>query len=272
MKGLALYLAGVLSTIVGSWIASKIRMYHDSLKAHRDDLKQKILTPLRTGMHEFYKAPMSFSAPVVFTDWGTDHLLTDARASEQPKLGGPILRLADPRRRVEQELDEAFVEDATENHYADLMRLWGRLPDSWSRLTRCYETWVSEMSSRIVEKSGLAAHPAPDTRAYFMHFCLAVFVYRRLFQIEPQALKLDSQAATYWLSDGTANVAAGTKEQMEKLLTIVDGLILSEKGTASKLRQKTAALGSDLLSLSHKISLELASQRLPHRCPLVRFF
>jgi hypothetical protein len=51
---LLLYVSGVASTIVGSLVSSKIRVYHDNKKAHLDDIKQRVLTPLSHGLAEKY--------------------------------------------------------------------------------------------------------------------------------------------------------------------------------------------------------------------------
>lgn len=40
------YLGGVASTLVGSWVSSKIHGYHENRKVHLEDIKQKVLSPL----------------------------------------------------------------------------------------------------------------------------------------------------------------------------------------------------------------------------------
>jgi hypothetical protein len=48
------YVSGVASTIVGSLLSSKIRVYHDARISHRDELKQKVLAPLRKNLEAHY--------------------------------------------------------------------------------------------------------------------------------------------------------------------------------------------------------------------------
>ena len=47
---------GVASTVVGSWISSKIHVYHENRKVHLDEIKQKVLVPLKETLTEKYAA------------------------------------------------------------------------------------------------------------------------------------------------------------------------------------------------------------------------
>jgi hypothetical protein len=43
---LIVWLGGIAATIAGSWIASKIRIYHDNKQSHYEDVKTQVLRPL----------------------------------------------------------------------------------------------------------------------------------------------------------------------------------------------------------------------------------
>ena len=51
------YVGGVATTVVGSLLSSKIRIYHDARNAHRDELKQKVLEPLWKNLASHYGKP-----------------------------------------------------------------------------------------------------------------------------------------------------------------------------------------------------------------------
>ena len=64
-KSLLIYVGGVVTTIFGSWVSGKLRVYDDSRKAHLDDIKQKVLIPLRDGLLEHYGPLVSHRSHVV---------------------------------------------------------------------------------------------------------------------------------------------------------------------------------------------------------------
>jgi hypothetical protein len=67
---LLVFIGGVASTVVGSWVSNKIRVCHDERKAHRDDLKKQVLVPLHEGLHRHFR-PLVFNLkPVVFVAIG----------------------------------------------------------------------------------------------------------------------------------------------------------------------------------------------------------
>ena len=105
-----------------------------------------------------------------------------------------------------------------------------------------------------------------------MHLHLAVFVYARLFQLGRTILRKETEGSAWLLSDGTKRVAKGTEEQIDNVLRTLDRLVESERSAAMEFRQESDRLLLDLHGLSRKISYAIAQQRLPHSCPLVRFF
>ena len=59
------FIGGAGSTVVGSWLSSKIRVYHDNRKSHLEDLKQKVLTPFSDATGESFQRLLSHESPVV---------------------------------------------------------------------------------------------------------------------------------------------------------------------------------------------------------------
>src|ERR1035441_7589211 len=62
---LLVYVVGVATTIVGSWVSSKIHAYHDSRKAHLEDIKSSVLVPIRKELERF--EPFLFQRTPLFS-------------------------------------------------------------------------------------------------------------------------------------------------------------------------------------------------------------
>jgi hypothetical protein len=272
MKGLLLYLAGVLSTIVGSWIASKIHVYHDNRKLHHEELKQKVLSPIRTALDDSYASLVKHASAVISESWGTQQLVQGAKITEYPEVQGPVLQAADLRGNSERNLDEALLADARENHYRELIVSWERFRDSWTNHSQKCKSWASEVALRILSQSGLAAFPPLLGKPYVMHLRLAVLLYLRLFQIPTEPLRREERDGHWWLVDRSATLATGTEKQIDELLALLEGFLQTEKPTAEVLRQEAERLKSELDSLHQKLSLAIAERQLRRRCSMVTFF
>src|SRR5258708_11743681 len=59
------FVGGVASTVVGSWVSSKIRVFHDNRKAHLEDLKQRVLIPLSEASGENFTQLFSHTSPLI---------------------------------------------------------------------------------------------------------------------------------------------------------------------------------------------------------------
>src|SRR5882672_9122092 len=65
LVGLLVWIGGVGSTVVGSWVASRIRVYDDNRKAHHDEIKQNVLMPLHDGLAGDYARLVTHESPAV---------------------------------------------------------------------------------------------------------------------------------------------------------------------------------------------------------------
>jgi len=74
-------IGGIAATIIGSWIVSAIRVYHDNRKAHLDE-KQKVLVPLAEATGEGFQRLVSHDSPVIGEQWGERGIRTNARVTE----------------------------------------------------------------------------------------------------------------------------------------------------------------------------------------------
>jgi hypothetical protein len=208
------YLVGVASTVAGSWVASKIHVYHENRRLHQEDLKQRILIPIRSGLDGSYSSLVSHTSAVASTTWGKRSVLQDAKVTEYPEVHGTILHVADPRANIEANLDEALLVDARETHFRELIAAWELFRDSWTKHSQNCEAWVTKVAGQILEQSGLAAFPRPHSEPCVMHLDLAVFVYLRMFHIPTEALSTENQDEVRWLKGGWRS-NAGQRQRAE---------------------------------------------------------
>jgi hypothetical protein len=112
---LLIWIGGIVTTIAGSWIASRIRVYEDSRNNHREELKQKVLEPLQEVLKNQFVDP-SFSV-----EWDEQRYDPTVRAHEQPVTMGPVLFVSDPGLTASVLCEPALAEDARQNHHKELM-------------------------------------------------------------------------------------------------------------------------------------------------------
>src|SRR4029077_15939293 len=158
--------------------ASKIRVYHDNRKAHLDDIKERVLVPLKDSLTQ-YGVLVSHKSPVVAHGWGTRARSAKLSVTEYPTQDGPILTKIAPDIRAAT--DPALYMDAKQRHFPRIVRNAEDFLTSWqTHVDACY-VWVQGLSQEILDKSQLPEHSGAIVPAYIMHYRLGVFVYRRLF-------------------------------------------------------------------------------------------
>lgn len=260
------YICGVASTIVGSWISSKIRVYHDARNSHRDDLKRRVLEPLR-------KSLASYVAPRFTVLYQAQQYNPQAPSAEYPSTYGPSVSVEIPG---SPELDDALLQDAHLCHYPDLIDGFAGVKRIWAAEVVRHKAFIQATAEEILTASGLPAFPAPDG-PYVMHWNLGTFVYNRLVVSADARLWMQAQADgqipdCHILSDGGATVAKGSKQQMQNLVQSIDAVLAARRGQASEFQAGLAKLKEQQRALSQQLSLAIAEKKLRNRCALVTFF
>jgi hypothetical protein len=261
------YAGGVASTVVGSLLSSKIRIYHDARNSHRDELKQKVLEPLRK-MLGFYGTPR-------FTVLHqAQQFNTQASAGESPNTYGPSVTLERPAN--EPKFDDVLLEDARRHHFRTAIAASDTLKRDWMAQAEHHKTFVETISQEILAASGLPAFPAP-AGPYVMHWNLGTFVYNRLVleadaRLWPQAQQDGQVPDCHILNDGQVTVAKGSAQQMSNLIHWVDGVLTGRRQQAMDLKNELRKLEEKRAALSRQLSLAIAEKKLHRRCSLVRFF
>ncbi len=276
---LLVWVGGAASTIAGAWVASKWHVYHDSRKAHLEDIKQRVLTPLRDGLEQHFRPLVFHSVPVIYAQMAaTTEFHEKATVTEAPTEEGDVLQGAYPGAIVFGPLDSALLEDARKSHFSKQLSGVDSLYVRWGTHSGNCHSWVREMAQEILTHSGLPAFPnrmAPEYsayRPYVMHFRLAVFVYKRLFRIGKGWLTTENTGSVWGVSGDGATLATGSKEQMEMLVGLLNGLLVSEEAAARALKAKAGELQTNFQAVIPPLDRAIASRRLRRRCDLVTFF
>jgi hypothetical protein len=272
--GVGAFVTGVGSTVAGSWVTGKIQSYDQERMAHRDDIRDKILQPLRTGLGQHVSPLMSGQAPILLTEHAATSFDFNARVTEEPTKFGPVLVAKFPSARVFGPLDSALLHDAETNHLPRLFAKFNEVYKGWSKYSGYCHAWAMRVARQILETSGLPAfpNPGPAGSGYVMHYQLAVFLYQRLFRFLTMALQKQEQGTQWTLTGGPYALAVGTSEQMDLLIAHLEQLQKTENDTALQLRDKASALHLQYDEFLRALDLAIASRKLHGHCDLVSFF
>jgi len=273
---LLVWIGGVTATAVGAWVTSKIRVYHDHKNAHHDDLKKKVLEPLRSDLKQHFGPLVSNQVTVLQVAHAAREFNPKAKVTQDPIEEGPVLLAAFPSAKVFGPVDDVLLEDARKNHHRQAIAQADKLVSSWAVLAGDYHRWAMRVANEILTASGLPAFPNRERvlRPYVMQFQLAVFVYKRLVQQPTSAIEISS-ADAYGLcimNAGNHSAAVGTEAKMKELAELLDKLIAREEPQVRKFRETTAGLHEDYNKVIHGLDFAIASRRLRKRCDLVTFF
>jgi hypothetical protein len=202
--------------------------------------------------------------------WGPLRRVEHAKVTENAEIHGSRIHAIDPASSLEATLDLALLEDARRNHYKELIADWEAFKAGWTDHARKCEEWVVAMATRILNDSQLPAHPAPQG-PYVMQSSLAIFLYLRMFERPSSTLQKVKQDRT-WHLEGVGNLASGSEEQIDGLLSLLERLKETEQGTVKMLRNQSRVLQGRLWSLVQKLSLAAVERSLRERCSMVTFF
>jgi hypothetical protein len=267
---------GIIATVIGSWIASKIRVYHDLRQRHQEELTTKVLRPLRDALEDNL-ALFSHKKPVVLEDWSRLSLAGTVRADQDDVLYGSILKSVNPWPETFNGIDRALFEDAKAAHFKNLISEVSALVAAWeAHSLRCL-TWVARIATAILEASKMNPYQPPYTPPYVLHLRLGIFVYRRLFHLPNEALRKNRQeqfcsiegATTVPNVTGVAGVAEETR--VDELLQSIDRIIAANRERAAQLQAESRDIRAQAVDLRGKLEFAIAKKKLRKRCDLVPY-
>jgi hypothetical protein len=267
------YLGGVASTLVGSWVSSKIHVYQDNRKAHLEDIKQKVLSPLSLTLADQYSALVTHQSPAVVEEWGARRRKESASVTEYQSEDGPLLTIAVPDMMAA--LDPALYADAKKNHFSKLLKQAEAFSETWrTHATECH-AWVVRLADEILAKSAMQPFPVPQFGTPNVnHLKLGLFVYRRLFCFSQHSLLIHARnlQTDDWIIEGFQGTSAeGKEQQLRALVSFLDDLVAREKETAEALQAKARTVEQKLSTLRSELNYAIASRRLRKGCDLVPF-
>jgi hypothetical protein len=270
-----LWAGGVATTLIGSWITSRIRLYQDHKNAHHQELKERILAPVKSGLLEHFGPMAAGQSGVLGLEYGTQQINENAKITEDATRSGFFLVAPFPTSAIFGSLDSALLVDARRTHYRDVMERVDEFLSAWSSTAGECHGWCSKVADKILRESRMPAflNSDPQTRSYVMHLHLALVVYRRLFGFQSGAARVVNQGAEWVMHIEDRAAALGSKEQIDAVIETIDQLVQSEAAIARSLRERIAALNRKLMvDVIGALDYAAASRRLHRRCDLVPFF
>jgi hypothetical protein len=266
------YLGGVASTLVGSWVSSKIHVYQENKKAHLQDIKQKVLIPLSGVLTNEYAVLVTHKSSAVLEEWGARSRKEMASVTEHQTEDGPLLAIVLPDMKLT--VDPALYADARKHHFSKLLKQAETFSNDWRAHAGECHMWVIHLADEILAKSQMKPFPVPQFGTPNVnHYKLGLFVYRRLFRFSEHSLLIHARnPPNQWVIEGFLGTSAeGTEEELRRLISVLDDLVAKEKNTAEQLQEKAHLLEERLTLLGSELNYAIASQRLRKRCDLVPF-
>lgn len=265
------YVGGVASTVAGSWVSSKIHVYHENRRVHLEEIKQRVLLPLSAVLSDYYAALVTHDSPAVVEQWGTRRRRENIRVTEDVIDDGPLLLRVAPDMKAG--VDSALHTDAMKNHFSKLLSGADRFSEAWNRYTNECHAWIVRLADEILAKSQMEQFPVKQYGTPNVdHFKLALFVYQRLFGLFERPVVKNARNPPHWELVGFEGTpAVGSEQQLDGLISVLDDLMVREKNFAERLQAEARLLEKSLSSLSAELAYAIASRRLRKRCDLVPF-
>jgi len=267
------WMGGIAATVAGAYISGRFQNYEQERKAHRDDLRDKVLVPLRAGLDQYVRPLLTGLTPTLQIEHAATAFDPKARVTEEPSKSGPVLVATFPSAAVFAPIPSALLHDARTNHLSGLFAKFDGLYKDWMAYNGECHAWANKLAWWILEGSGLPAFPNDDPAGlYVMHYGLAVFLYHRLFRYQTFALRKKQERSGFWLLGGNYTFAVGTEESIDSLLATLNGFLDSENEPTLRLRNSASALHSRYDEFAKELDYAIVSRRLHGKCDLVSFF
>ena len=264
--------------MVGSWISNKIHVYQENRKAHLEDIKSKVLVPIRDELEEFgrfvFNRQPLFSLTHTTTKYHQNAPLTESSVEAER-----LLTPAFPTGLLFRGTEPALTQDVRTTHLPEVMEALSKFVKNWTLYTGECQFRLSRLAKEILERSGLPQFPNRDATGWpqplVMHLDLAVLIHGRSFGFPTSPLKLEHMSGSdLWTiqSDDGTRYAFGLEEQVRTLLENLDALLISENAGGQELRNQNLNIQEEFVRVRALFDFAIASHRLRKGCDLVTFF
>ena len=147
--GLGSLVTGVVGTVAGSWISSRIHVYDENRRVHLEALRDSVLKPLRAGLQNHLRPVLTREVPVVrvVPDARTFH--PHAKVTENPESLAILLAADFPFSGIYEAIEPGLLYDAQAHHYAELMRTIDLFVKDCIDYARDCQAWISGMAVQL---------------------------------------------------------------------------------------------------------------------------
>lgn len=275
---LLVYISGIATTIVGSWVSSKIHVYQENRKAHLEDIKSKVLVPIRNELEEF--EPYVFNRQPLFSlAHTTTKYHENAPLTESSVEAERLLSAAFPTGWLFRGTEPALTQDVRTTHLPEVGMALSKFVKNWTLHTGECQFRLNRLANEILEQSGLPQFPNRDATGWpqplVMCLDLAVLIHRRSFGFPTPLLKLEHMSGSdLWAiqSDDGTGFAFGLEAQVKTLLEDLNALLISENASVQELLNQRLSIQEEFVHVRGLLDFAIASHRLRERCDLVSFF
>lgn len=274
---LLIYIGGVLSTVAGSWVSSKIHVYHDSRKTHLEDIKLNVLAPIRIELESF-ESFVFLRQPLFSVEHTTIKYHADAPLTESPIEGERVLTPAFPSGWLFRGTEPALRVDASKNHFPELATQLNKFIQDWTLYIAEVQIRLQRLADQILAVSGLPQFPNRQEAwpsPFVDYLELAVFLHMRCFGFPTSKLQVQRPSgASYSVleNDGKKMYAVGSEPQLTAFLDELNALFNSERAAVQQLLSQGPKIQQEFVHAKSLLDFAIASQRLRNRCDLVTFF
>jgi len=267
LTGLSGVLVGFYVDIGKEHLKRKIRLREE----HEAEIRKEILEPIYLELKRFY-LPIC-DAKELPVEYQTLTITKTAKNITEDSYGGvePVVIPRFSRLSATQGF-ERYFDDAIENHHPKILREWGKLDSTFSKLVTDSVEHTNAIANSLKKNTGLpflgfSVHPP---RPGVNHERLAVLIFQRQLGMEREALRLTFDSAVEARISTTQEVVIRTEtiDQLNEIVHLVD-----EK---SKDKSHLAELQADYRRLSKKtryiiqeLDIVLAGKPRLKKCPLV---
>jgi hypothetical protein len=272
---LLIWVGGIATTVAGSWMASKIRVYDDDRKSHHQELKDRVLCPLRDLLAD-HQALFSHRVPVLIEKVGYSEIV-HARPDQDAVRSGLILHHNNPWAHVLSKMDRALFQDAKSVHYEKLMAEILALAALWESHTEHCRAWIAEIANEILASSHMNPYAPPYVPPYVNHLRLGLWIYGRLFHLPTEALRQANQGK-FWSIEGAptvpneiGNATLANEGQNNLLLQKLEEITEANREHAAQLQRESEGITNQAADLCSKVEYEIAKKKLRRHCDLVKF-
>jgi hypothetical protein len=266
------FVTGVASTVVGSWISSRIHVYEEHRRVHLEALRDKVLMPMRTGLQEHLWPFLAHQRAIVTVVPHARTFNPNAKVTEDAESLASLLVAVFPFSRIDEGIEPALLRDAQTHHYREVMQgVDTFVKDCIDYAGKCRE-WVTSIAVEIPGACGLPPFVPNKTGPYVMNCLLAHFVYARVFQFPTGTLRKQEERDHWILSNGSYTAAVGKADQLDHLVEFLNRRVTLEKAQGAALLALEENLRTKFATISGDLDFAIASRRLHKRCDLVSFF